>query len=285
MTGFAMTKILDGFHMAEFLIDHELQFRQYAFYGCLIFLLFVEELFPKRQIRLSYKTRWTANFGLMLIYIVLLRIAIPWIGIELAFKLQQQQIGLFNRIPIPELAGLIVGIMILDGFKYMLHRLSHKLDFLWRLHRVHHTDVDFDVSTSVRHHPAEAIVGTLNECLVIAVFGLSPESLFIWAMTSSTIDLFNHANLRLPLILDSMLRWLLVTPDMHRIHHSAFQAETDSNFSSFLSFWDKLFGSYRAKPESSQQSMMIGLEHWRQPAEQSIFSLLLNPFFSKKDLE
>jgi sterol desaturase/sphingolipid hydroxylase (fatty acid hydroxylase superfamily) len=271
--------------MAEFLIDHELQFRQYAFYGCLIFLLFVEELFPKRHIHLAYKTRWTANFGLMLMHMALLRIAIPWIGIELAFKLQQHQIGLFNSIPIPELADLIVGIIILDGFKYALHLLSHKLDFLWRLHRVHHTDVDFDVSTSVRHHPAEAILGTLSECLVIGVFGLSPESLLIWAVAGSTIDLFNHANLRIPLRLDRALRWLVVTPDMHRIHHSAYQVETDSNFSSFLSFWDRMFRSYRANPESSQQSMMIGLEHWRQPAEQSIFSLLLNPFFSKKDLE
>lgn len=271
--------------MAQFLLDHELPLRQYAFYGCLICLLFAEELFPKRRIHLAYKTRWTANFGLMLIYMALLRIAIPWVGIELAFKLQHLQIGLFNRVPMPKLAGLIMGILLLDGFRYALHRLSHKLDFLWRLHRVHHTDVDFDVSTSVRHHPAEVIVGTLSECLVIVIFGLSPESLLIWAMVGSTIDLFNHANLRLPLRLDRALRWLVVTPDIHRIHHSAYQAETDSNFSSFLSFWDKLFGSYRAQPESSPQTMKIGLEHWRQSAEQSIFSLLLNPFFSKKDLE
>ena len=269
--------------MSQLLIDHELQLRQYGFYGCLIFLLLVEELLPKRRIHLAYKTRWTANFGLMLMHLMLLRIVMPWVGIELAFKLQYQQIGLFNRFPIPKLAGLIMGIVLLDGFKYLLHRLSHQLDFLWRLHRVHHTDVDFDVSTSVRHHPAEVMVGTLGECLVIAIFGLSPETLVIWAITGSSVDLFNHANLSLPSQLDSALRWLVVTPDMHRIHHSADQPETDSNFSSFLSFWDKLFRTYRAKPELSHENMLIGLEQWRQPAEQSIFLLLLNPFYRKND--
>lgn len=266
--------------MQQFLIDHELPLRQYVYYGCLISFLFVEELLPKRRIGLAYKIRWTANFSFLLINLVLLRFAVPVAMVELAFFLQKQQIGLFNNYLVPEAMLFVIAVIILDGSKYAMHRLAHKLPFLWRLHRVHHSDVDFDVTTSIRHHPLESLISNFVDLAVISIFGLPPEAIIVWVIAASTVDLFNHANLRIPVGLDISLRWLLVTPDMHRIHHSSYQPETDSNFSSFLSFWDRFFGSYRATPKLSHQEMEIGLDNWREQTQQSIFSLLLNPFYT-----
>ena len=265
--------------MEQFLLANQLPFSRALFYGPLLLFMLMEELFPRRSIQLSLKTRWTANFGFMLVNVALQKLLIPITAIELAFLQQHNHSGLFNLYPIPEPIVLVLSLIILDGIKYAWHRLSHRLPILWRLHRVHHSDVDFDVSTSVRHHPLEMLVTTALDFGMVWLFGFPPGAMVLWAAVSTTADLFNHSNIRLPNTLDRLIRWLLVTPDMHRIHHSSFQPETDSNFSSFLSFWDFLFRSYRANPHGGQDQMQIGLDKWRGKPEQSIFQQLLNPIF------
>lgn len=266
--------------IGAFLVDNEASLRSSLFYAPLIIFAILEEFLPRRIVQLPMKLRWGANFGLMLLNLLLQRFLLPVSAVALAVSLQAMHIGLFNAYAVQGGYGLLLGVAILDCSGYVLHRLFHAVPFLWRLHRVHHSDVDFDVSTSVRHHPLEFVVTILFDLGVVVLFGLPPAAIILSATIAPAVDFFNHSNIRIPGWMDRAVRCLLVTPDMHRIHHSSYQPETDSNFSSLFSCWDRLFRSYRPQPRVEYAGMSLGLERWRGMGEQSLLRLLVNPFSS-----
>jgi sterol desaturase/sphingolipid hydroxylase (fatty acid hydroxylase superfamily) len=222
--------------------------------------------------------RQAVNLGLVLIDTALLRLAFPLLAIGLALQLQGRGIGLMPMLAWPLWLELTLTVLIFDLAIYWQHRLLHVIPLLWRLHRVHHSDTGFDFSTGVRFHPLEIALSMLLKLGLVLALGAHPLAVLIFELLLSLGALFTHADAALPPALDRRLRWLLVTPSMHRIHHSSWRPETDSNYGFHLSFWDRLFRSYRASPRTPEAEMQIGLEDFRSEPEQSLSALLLQPF-------
>jgi sterol desaturase/sphingolipid hydroxylase (fatty acid hydroxylase superfamily) len=261
--------------MADWLLGHEAAVRLGAFLGVLALLLIAQRLWPRRAVPGGWR-RSATNVALVLIDTALLRVAFPLLAFDLAVRLQASGGGLLHGLP--NLAGAVLGVLLLDLAIYWQHRLLHAVPWLWRLHRVHHADTGFDVTTALRFHPLEIALSMGVKLAVIALLGIAPLAVVVFEVALSVGALFTHANIGLPVALDRRLRWLFVTPDMHRIHHSWHRDETDSNFGFHLSLWDRLFASYRAQPRDGQRDMTIGLHEFRAPADQSLIALLLNPF-------
>jgi sterol desaturase/sphingolipid hydroxylase (fatty acid hydroxylase superfamily) len=173
--------------------------------------------------------------------------------------------------------AIALTLLLLDLAIYVQHVLTHAVPALWRLHRVHHTDLDLDVTTGVRFHPFEILLSVLYKIALVVALGAHPLAVLIFEVLLNGSSLFNHANVRLPAMLERWLRLIWVTPEMHRVHHSVLRRETDSNYGSCLSLWDRLFGTYVAQPQAGHDRMTIGLEAFRTPAEQSLWSLLMQP--------
>lgn len=190
----------------------------------------------------------------------------------------EMEYGLLNWWVLPTWLSVAIALILFDLAVFGQHLLMHRWPVLWRLHKVHHTDLDFDVTTAVRFHPVEIILSLFYKVLVIALLGAPALAVLIFEVILSTSALFNHSNIQIPLSWDRRLRWLLVTPDMHRIHHSSTQSETDSNFGFSISIWDRLFGTYTTEPELGHEKMVIGLEGYRYSPDVSLLSLLWMPF-------
>lgn len=244
------------------------------FWGALVTGAVVEFLLPFRAVGAACNRRWIANFALGGCSMLCGRWLLPLI---VALAASQLDFGLLNRLRSPVLA-LLCGFLILDGLNYGLHRLSHQVPLLWRLHRVHHSDLDVDVSTSFRHHPLETAVTLAVISSAIIAFGIPPYAVLAHRLGRAVTDVFSHLNIALPPRLDRLLRLVIITPAMHRIHHSSRQVETDSNYSTLLSLWDRLFGSYRAAPGDDPRVMPLGLEEWRDERDLSLPRLLVQPF-------
>lgn len=263
----------------DFLTD---AFISRLFFGSIIVAAVVELLFPLRPLSHRLGPRWLANIGLGAANILIARWLLPVTGAMLA---SGYGVGLFNHVSAPVWLQIVIGVLILDVMSYWVHRVMHMTPVLWRLHRVHHTDMDVDFTTGVRHHPFEGMVVLAINTAVIFAFGLSPLAVAAYQAGRAVVDILSHANIRLPGGLDRMLRWIVITPDMHRIHHSADQPETDSNYGTLLPWWDRLFGSYRADPALGQTGMLLGLEEWRNKQDLTISGLVLLPFRSAPDPE
>ncbi|MGH7930202.1 MAG: sterol desaturase family protein, partial [Candidatus Binatia bacterium] len=238
-------------------------------------LSLLQQIWPRREVSGGWRRR-AINIALVVIDTALLRLLFPLLAIDLALQLEERSYGLLNGLPATP--AILLGVLILDLGIYWQHRLFHAIPLLWRLHRVHHADLSFDVTTGVRFHPLEIAVSMTIKLAIIALFGIAPLAVLIFEIALSVGALFTHSNLYLPSPFERAVRWVLVTPEMHRVHHSWHRDETDSNFSFHLSLWDRVFRSYRQEPRDGHVNMTIGLSEFRSDSEQTLMSLLLNPF-------
>jgi sterol desaturase/sphingolipid hydroxylase (fatty acid hydroxylase superfamily) len=261
-----------------FLAQHEGTIRLAAFLGVLALMALAETLAPRRPLSVSRGFRWLNNFALIAIGTLALRLVFPILAVAFAGVAQAQGWGLFNLIAAPYWVAVAVSFAALDFAIYLQHRIFHAVPLLWRLHMVHHADPDIDASTGIRFHPVEIVLSMAIKFGAIAVLGAPAAAVILFEIVLNATAMFSHANWRLPIALDRVLRAVLVTPDMHRVHHSVIRRETDSNFGFNFSFWDRLCGSYRAQPEAGHDAMIIGLKQFQGERRQNLLWMLLLPF-------
>lgn len=260
------------------MLAHEPTIRLAVFAGVLALLLLWEELAPRRVPAPARLWRRLNNGALLIAGTLLLRAAIPVLAVGAALWAHQQGIGLLNLISLPAFISVPAAIIALDLGIYLQHRLLHAVPWLWRLHRVHHADPDFDVTTALRFHPLEMLVSLGIKLALVTALGAPPLAVLLFEIILNAMAMFNHANIALPLRIDALLRRLLVTPDLHRVHHSVLAAEQAHNFGFNLSLWDRIFGTLQAQPQGGHAAMQIGQPHWRNQADQRLDHLLVQPF-------
>lgn len=249
--------------------------RSGAFLGLFLLMALWEVLAPRRVQRLHRRERWPVNLALLVLNAVLLRLIFAGAALGTAFWAAEHEWGLFNQVHWPLWNEIILAVLALDLLIYWQHRLFHVVPLLWRLHRVHHADLELDVTSGARFHPLEAVLSMLLKMGAVALLGAAPASVLIFELTLNLAATFNHGNVYLPLWLDRPLRWLLVTPDMHRIHHSVERSECNSNYGFSVPWWDRLFGSYVTEPGLGQLEMVIGDAEIRDPYEAQALSPIL----------
>jgi sterol desaturase/sphingolipid hydroxylase (fatty acid hydroxylase superfamily) len=226
----------------------------------------------------SRAVRWYANLGIVALNTALLRLVFPIAAVGLAMLTADRGWGLFNNLAVPYWLAVGASVAILDLAIYLQHVMVHAVPLLWRLHRMHHADQDVDVTTGARFHPLEIVLSMAIKMAVITALGPPAVAVMIFEVLLNATAMFNHANFRLPLGLDRCLRLLVVTPDMHRVHHSLLVQETNSNFGFNLPWWDRLLGTYRGQPEKGHQGMTIGIDLFRDPGTQHLHRMLAQPF-------
>ena len=236
-----------------------------------------EALAPRRKRSFERRARWPHNLGLLLVDVALVRVFAPGAAIAVAMTAAGSGWGLLSALALPGWAAIAAGIALLDLAIYFQHVMFHAVPALWRLHRVHHADLDFDVTTGARFHPMEILISTAIKCAAIAALGAPVISVFVFEMLLNATAMFNHANASLPQRLERWLRWLVVTPDMHRVHHSVRYEESSSNFGFNLPWWDRLFGTYRAQPRLGHAVMTIGVDAFRSSQDLRLDRLLVQP--------
>lgn len=249
----------------EWILANELPVRMGFFIGMFALMAGWEVLSPRRQSGLTRLRRWSNNIGLVVINSVALRILFPAAAVGVATVAEQQGWGILNYYGTPFIPAVIITVVAMDFVIYLQHVMFHAVPLLWRLHRVHHADLDFDVSTGARFHPIEIILSMLIKFATILVLGPPVVAVIVFEVILNATAMFNHSNVRLPLGLDRLLRLVVVTPDMHRVHHSVEDDETNSNFGFNLPWWDRLFGTYRDQPRAGHEGMVIGIHHYRDP--------------------
>lgn len=247
-----------------------------AFAAVLVAMVVLEHAFPRRPQRLSWR-RWPGNLGLVALASGLLRLAAPAGAVGVAVWAEGRGLGLFPALGVPGWVAGVGSVLLLDLLIYGQHRVFHAVPLLWRLHRVHHADPELDASSGLRFHPVEILLSLAVKVVAVVALGAPPEAVLAFEVLLNATSMFNHANLALPGWLDRPLRLVLVTPDMHRVHHSEIRTEMDSDFGFCLSCWDRMFGTYVAAPARGQLGMVIGVPLYRADAEQRIDRLLLQP--------
>jgi sterol desaturase/sphingolipid hydroxylase (fatty acid hydroxylase superfamily) len=266
--------------MGRAFVDYEPIVRLGAFAGVLAVMALWEMAAPRRALSLERRSRWPGNIGIVVVDTLLVRILFPTATIGIAMLCEANGWGLFNLVRLPFLVSVVASLLLLDLAIYAQHVLFHAVPMLWRLHRMHHADLDIDVTTGIRFHPLEIILSLLIKFAVVTALGAPPIAVLIFEVLLNATSMFSHANVRLPHWLDRIVRLLVVTPDMHRVHHSILRAETDSNFGFNFPWWDRMFGTYRAEPEAGHDRMTIGIEDFRHVAELRLDRMLLQPFRS-----
>jgi sterol desaturase/sphingolipid hydroxylase (fatty acid hydroxylase superfamily) len=264
------------------LLENEPLIRLSIFAGMLALMALLEELFPRRARRLDRLVRWPANFMIMLINTLAIRLILPTATVGFALLMAERQTGLFNQTHLPFPVIVIASMALLDFAIYAQHILFHQVPVLWRFHRMHHTDLDLDVTSGTRFHPIEMLLSVVIKLVIIALIGAPAVAVLLFEVLLNAGAMFNHANLRLPDSLDRMLRVLIVTPDMHRVHHSIVPAETNANFGFNLSCWDRIFGTYIEQPQAGHIGMTIGLAEFQDQTIQRIDKMLLQPWEKTK---
>lgn len=224
------------------------------------------------------RRRWPANLSIVALDALLVRLLFPAAAVGAALYASGQGWGLFNLVAMADWLAVLLAVLLLDVTIYFQHRLFHALPWLWRLHRMHHADLEYDVTTGLRFHPLEILLSMIIKITLVVLLGAPALAVLIFEVLLNATSLFNHGNVRLPLSLDRWLRLLLVTPDMHRVHHSIIRAETDSNFGFSVPWWDRLFATYRAQPAAGHLGMTIGIEAFRSVDDLRLGRLLLQPF-------
>ncbi len=233
---------------------------------------------PRRRREIPRVLRWTNNFGVVVVDTILVRLTFPIVAVGLALIAEERGWGIFNVIEAPGWVAFIVSVIVLDFVIYLQHILFHAVPALWRLHRMHHADLDFDVTTGLRFHPVEIVLSMGIKLAVVVVLGPPAAAVLVFEVLLNGTAMFNHSNIRIPLGLDRVLRWVIVTPDMHRVHHSVIPQETNSNFGFNVPWWDRLFGTYRAQPAAGHADMTIGIKQFRDPGDLRLDRMLIQPF-------
>ena len=250
-----------------------------AFFLAVLMLVAVwEALAPRRQRQLSRWVRWPSNLAIVALNTALVRLLLPTTAVAFALVGEQRGWGLLNNVGLPHWLAVIAAVLALDLAIYLQHVLFHAVPALWRLHRMHHADLDIDVTTGARFHPIEIFASMILKLAAIAALGAPADAVLAFEILLSATAMFNHGNIDLPVAFDRVLRWLVVTPDMHRVHHSILVHETNSNFGFNVPWWDRLFGTYRAQPTAGHEAMTIGIEQFRAPREQRLDRMLTQPF-------
>ena len=263
----------------QFVLDYELSIRFASFFGVLAVIGLWELAAPRRAPTVSKALRWAANLGIVALDTVLLRLLFPLAAVGVAAFCAANGWGLLNHFRVPFAIAVLLAVIALDFVIWLQHVMFHAVPAMWRVHRVHHTDLDYDVTTGARFHPIEIILSMLIKFAAIAVLGLPVAGVVIFEVLLNATSMFNHGNLRLPAGLDRVLRWFVVTPDMHRVHHSIEDDEANSNFGFNLPWWDRLFGTYRDQPRAGHAGMTIGIRDHRDPREVArLPGMLLLPF-------
>ncbi len=264
--------------MTETVLPYEPAVRIICFVAVFASMLLWELLAPRRRLTLSRLARWPSNLGIFALNTALVRIGLPTAAVGFAVFAAERGWGLLNIVTPPAWLALPLAVVLLDLAIYLQHLAFHAVPVCWRLHRMHHADQDVDVTTAARFHPIEILLSMGLKFLVIVALGAPALAVLVFEVVLNGMAMFNHGNVRLPARLERALRMLVVTPDMHRVHHSAAAPETNSNFGFNLSVWDRLFGTYRARPAAGHADMTIGLERFRAPRDQRLDRMLLQPF-------
>jgi len=249
----------------EFVMTYEKPLRMGFFFGMLAVIGLWELIAPRRALTVSKGVRWLNNLGLVFFNSFVARLLFPAAAVGVAAFAAEQGWGLLHYYPIAFWPAVVIAIVAMDFVIWLQHVMVHAVPVLWRLHRVHHADLDFDVTTGARFHTIEIILSLLIKFATIVVLGPPVVAVVIFEIILNAMAMFNHGNVRLPVGLDRVLRWLVVTPDMHRVHHSVADDEANSNFGFNLSIWDRLFGTYRDQPRGGHEAMTIGIHKYRDP--------------------
>lgn len=264
--------------MNYLILDYELPLRLVAFFAIFAGMAAWEAVSPRRPRITSRKVRWTNNLGMVAIDSAILRLFIPATAMSTSAFAASQGLGLLNLAGLIGWPAVVSGVLILDLAIYAQHALFHLAPIFWRLHKVHHTDLEVDVTTGVRFHPVEVILSMGIKMGVVLVLGIPVVAVLLFEVILNGTSMFNHGNVRIPSGIDGRLRFFVVTPDMHRVHHSVIIRETNSNFGFNFPWWDRLFGTYRAQPSAGHDGMAIGLARYRDPKRLTLFRLLALPF-------
>ena len=250
-----------------------------GFFFSIFFLVAIwEQLAPRRALTTSKKMRWFSNLTITFLNPLLLRLVFPVLAINMAVIAQERGWGLLNNFDLPYGLDLMVGIIVLDLTIYLQHVMFHAIPIFWRLHMMHHADLDYDVTTGSRFHPIEIILSMGIKMSVVVILGPPIAAVLIFEIILNGVAMFNHGNVLLPKKIDRIMRYLVVTPDMHRVHHSVIISETNSNYGFNLPWWDRLFGTYCDQPAKGHKDMTIGLSQFREPKKLTLPWLLALPF-------
>lgn len=274
-----------GFYLINDVLVAAPLIRLGVFAFVLTLLVVAELLAPRRKLTVQRWKRWPGNVGVVVISTLLIRILFPTAAVGLALVAEVNSWGLLNQVALPNWLSIILAITLLDLSIYAQHVLLHTVPFLWRFHRMHHADIEIDVTTGFRFHPGEILLSMMIKLGAVALLGVPALGIMIFEILLNATSMFNHSNIRLSAAVDDRLRRILVTPDMHRVHHSIVARETNSNFGFNLPWWDRLFGTYRAQPAAGHQEMTIGLSQFREPAEFHLDRMLLQPLRRERDDE
>jgi sterol desaturase/sphingolipid hydroxylase (fatty acid hydroxylase superfamily) len=265
----------------QFVLDNEPTIRLIAFLGVFACVAIWELLAPQRALTVPKTLRWTGNLGLVLLNTLLLRLLSPMASVAFAALCAKESWGLLNHVAVPSGLAVPLAVVAMDFVIWLQHVVFHAVPWLWRLHRVHHADVDYDLTTGARFHPIEIGLSMLVKFASIALLGAPVIAVIIFEVVLNAAAMFNHGNIRLPARLDRFLRWFVVTPDMHRVHHSVESDEANANFGFNLPWWDRIFGTYLAQPRAGQVGMVIGLQGHTDAREVlRLDGMLLMPFKS-----
>lgn len=263
--------------MAETLLSHESTIRLSFFLGILLVMALWELAAPRRRRDMPRVLRWTNNLALVVVDTVLVRLMFPVVAVGLALIAETNGWGLLNVISLPGWLSVVVALLVLDLAIYLQHVMFHAVPALWRLHRLHHADIDFDVTTGLRFHPVEILLSMGVKLAVVMALGPPAVAVLLFEVALNATALFNHSNIRIPAGIDRILRLVVVTPDMHRVHHSIRPSETNSNFGFNIPWWDRLLGTYQAQPRDGHTEMTIGIEQFRSRRDQWLDRMLIQP--------
>jgi sterol desaturase/sphingolipid hydroxylase (fatty acid hydroxylase superfamily) len=263
----------------NFILEHEPLIRFCFFFGILILMAAWELVAPRRPLTTSKASRWLSNLGIVAIDTLTVRLILPVQAVGMALFVETHGWGLLNNVILPPGMKIILGVLGLDLVIYLQHAMFHSLPVFWRLHRMHHTDLNFDVTTGVRFHPLEILLSMGIKMAAVAVLGPSAVAVILFEVLLNATSMFNHGNVRLPKEIDRVLRLLVVTPEMHRVHHSVVIKEYNSNFGFNFPWWDRLMGTYQAQPMRGHEGMTIGLSQYRDARRLTLPWLLIQPFF------
>ena len=266
-------------NLEQFVLANEAAIRLGFFLGMFALIGIWEALAPRRALTISKALRWTSNLGVVVLSTVVLRLMFPLAGAGMALFCAEHGWGLLNHFQVPTVLAVPLAVIAMDFIIWLQHVMVHAVPALWRLHQVHHADLDYDLTTGARFHPLEIVLSMLIKFATVIVLGAPVVAVVIFEVMLNATAMFNHGNIRLPATLDRWLRWVVVTPDMHRVHHSIEDDETNSNFGFNLTWWDRLFGTYRDQPRAGHVGMTIGIRDHRAPHEVArLDGVLLLPF-------
>ncbi len=260
------------------LLSLEQPIRLGFFFGTFALMAMLEIISPRRKLSISKSLRWFSNLGIVVLNTVIARAVLPMAPIMFASLSAEMGWGVFNIFDISPWLAIVATIVLMDLAIWLQHVMVHAVPVLWRLHRLHHADLDYDVTTGARFHPIEILLSLGIKFAVIALLGAPAAAVLVFEVILNAMAMFNHANFKLPLGLDAVLRTMFVTPDMHRVHHSIVPEETNSNFGFNLSIWDRMFGTYIAQPTGGHEGMTIGIDLFRTTKDERLDQMLIQPF-------